>query len=131
MNTLEYQLGRIDINQKNIYFRGDDPYYPSLLFVVKAQDNTVTIYVQATYRHFRIVAENKLDETTIVGGGSCFVNPAGHLFLGDFSGDYGAISMDAAYRFGELLILKCEKLNIPVKGMIAEPEEKKIHPFWK
>ena len=131
MKILEYKLGTIDINPQKIYFIGDDPYYASHLFVVDAHDNIVSIHVQSTYRHLKIVQKNHLDVTTIVGGGSCYVNPEHQLFVGDYSGDYGAISKDAALRFGELLAMTCRELKIPVKGLMAEPEEKRMNLFWK
>lgn len=89
------------------------------------------IHVKETYRHFRIVQECHLEESSIVGGGSCFMNAENQLFVGDYSGDYGAISTEAALRFGELLVPKVEKLKIPVNDVLAAPEEKRLHPYWR
>lgn len=130
MKNIEYRIGGLDINPKAFKFEGKDPYGAGHLFVVEALDNILSIYVAETYRHYRVVKRFGLDESKIVGGGSCYLNKDEQLVLNDYSGDYNAITKESAQIFAELIIMELAKFDIQVKGIFVDPDISKLNYYW-
>ena len=133
MVDLEYRIGGLKINLKELFFSGYDPYEASHLFVTRVLDSHVEIYVAKAETHFQVsnIFNFNRMEDNIVGGGSFYLNEDNKIVLGDYSGAYNAIPKEVAQIFAELILPEIEKLGVKVKGIIVNPNERRINDFWK
>jgi len=133
MPDLEYRIGGLKINPNELFFNGNDPYDATHLFVTRALDSYVEIYVAKAETHFQVVNIFNLNEMkdNIIGGGSFYLNGNNELVLNDYSGAYDAIPKKSAQGFAELILPEIEKLGIKIKGIAVDPNKWRINDFWK
>lgn len=146
MINLEYQLRVLDIDphsfklsEKEDRRRLEDftklgsgyRYIARHLFITHLLNNTLSIYISGQCRHSHVAGQFNLPDESIVGGGNCYMDNEGILILDDFSGDYGAIPKNVAQRFAELIKPKLRELGLDIKDISANPNESKLHSFWK
>ncbi len=130
MEQLEYLIGGVETYLESFGFGGADPYQAAHKFVVGLSENRVSIYIAQARRHKDVVERFNIQDP-IVGGGSCYTNNENELVLGDYSGDFRAISKEAAEKFARLLLPDLRELGICVNGIIANPRESNLNGFWE
>lgn len=128
---LEYCIGGLEIDLPRLHFTGMDLYDATHLFVVQYASPKALIYVCPAGMHLNVVSRFKLFDKEIVGGGSCFTNGVDGLFLGDYSGDYGAIPRDIAEIFAKQILKELSKKGLEIDKITLNDEDKNINPFWK
>jgi len=129
MVGLEYKTGGLRINPRDLRFDGNNPYYAPHKFIVGVSGNALAIYVGLGERH-RDVAEMFNIPGKRVGGGSFYLNCHGELMLNDYSGAYKGVPKIVAQKFAELLLPELEKLDVKVEGVVVNPDERHLNPFW-
>jgi hypothetical protein len=147
MINLKYTLGGLDINPAKFVLSEVEEkfrleglkkigknYRPisKHIFVVGKEENVASIYVSSEgCRHSHVARKFNLLDEKLIGGGNCYMLRRGELVLDDFSGDYLAIPKSVAQAFAELIKPEVTKMGLEVVGIIANPNESKLHSFWK
>lgn len=131
VGRLNYKLGFIKVNPKTIKTDIDKPIIrnPSHRFIVTFEKETLFLHVAETDKHKRFITMFSINQDTIVGGGSVYLDTHNNLVLQDFSGDYGAIPHDIALIFADKL-----KQELTKKGIITQETAIRVfgelEDFW-
>ena len=132
MDNLEFRIGGLKIENLK---RGHK-------FIVGECNGVVSIYVAyktmhidvAEYFGFYELIDNVpyvLDKnSSIVGGGRCYLDDSGKLILDDYSGSFDGITKEVALKFGELMKIELLALGMNINGILAKPDERFINYFW-
>jgi len=127
-NKLEYRVGGLEINFKNLSHEGI-PDKAKHRFVVKAEKNVVSIYVAEAEKHFQVAVKFDI-HGLCEGGGSFYLDKDSRLNIRDFSSEYDGIPKDIARVFGEKIVPELEKRGINVNGIIVNDRYAVLNYFW-
>ena len=134
MPELSYRIGGLIINKdalENKVYACESGHR----YVVKGEDDTVSIYVAELIRPKIIkLKEFKLDEKTIVSGGSLHLDK-GILVMDDYS-QQGTTPKRAAKEFAGQIMLELQSMGIEVTDIFVNPTRPfpgmvKVHPYWE
>lgn len=135
MENIIYRLGRISLDSEKIRFLGENPYDASHKFIVEHLINSlrrdeglnICIHVSPASCHDELRNLVGISREKVIGGGSVYLDQKDNLFIGDRSGNYGAIPLLVAENFG--LKLK-EKIKIKIGSIEAHPNDSQLNQFW-
>lgn len=127
-----YELGEVDIDRAKLVLLTNRAYSASHKFVVQAQDDFARLYVCKGFGHNQVKEHFSLDSSTLVGGGSCYLDRQSQLVLDDYSASFGVIPQSAAEEFVKLLSERFTAEGIVYVGVRAHPliRGNSLHSFW-
>ena len=129
--SLDYVVGKIDIERPSLKAEGEDIYNEAHKFIIQKQKNKLVLYMMKQPDHYLVNLRFRLNERNLVGGGLCYIDSKGMLVFGDYSGYYGALPKGAAERFANLVAEYLKEKGIAANGVIVNSDESKINRFWK